>query len=403
MRNLVFVVLAREFISLQMKISLPRLSSAEDKLFRKSGYFTSLYLHVPFCKNICDYCALYSVVENGLDVREAYLAQVESTLQAVGADLSAMRSIFVGGGTPTQLREDELERFLQVVKQNTDCIDRDFEFSVECNPATVNLAKFEIMKKYGVNRLSFGAQSTTRKTRNTLGRRTSKEQLNGAIEMARECGFSNINIDLIYGVPGQSLEDWQEDLTSALAMDLPHYSAYSLILEEGTVLADRYDSVDDEQAVRMYDMAGELMSEAGLERYEISNYSRPGMQCKHNYDIWKGGTYLGVGPAASSFDGRQRWTQVRDLKKWLSGEGAELDELSEKERLAEVLAFGFRTVEGWKISELESLYGVNVLELFEDLLTQLKNDDLIEEKQGNLKATEKGLLFADTIAEFLIF
>ncbi len=389
--------MAKEFTNLQMKTSSKNHNITNTAT---AGRFNALYIHVPFCKNICDYCALYSTVNNDLDVRTRYLHKILDDLNKNTKQFNSLTSIFIGGGTPTQLREHELKELLDATLSLPKAAN--FEFTVECNPSTVNIEKFKIMRESGVNRLSFGAQSTTAKTRNTLGRRTSHRQLSTAITNAQNTGFSNINIDLIYGIPGQTMNDWTQDLNTAIDMKLPHYSAYSLILEEGTKLAEKYTSVDDELAVLMYEQAGKILSKTGLNRYEISNYAEQGKECRHNYDIWKGNTYLGIGPAACSFDGHQRWTQIKDLNKWLDGVAAEEDYLPKNERLAEIIAFGFRTTAGWAKPELLNLYETNCLELFKEIFADLTSQGLIIDDGIHLKPTETGLLFADSLAEAFI-
>ena len=386
-----------EFTNSQMKIS-SRNQIHTDKSFYQTGRFKSLYIHVPFCKNICDYCALYSIVNNESSVRNRYLRKITDDLKENQTQLLSLSSIFIGGGTPSQLTEPELIELMKSIKEFC-TLDEDYEFTVECNPSTVTLEKFKILKEYGVNRLSFGAQSTTRKTRHTLGRRTSEKQLLDALEQSKSLGFSNINVDLIYGIPDQTLEDWLEDLNKVKALKVPHISAYSLILEEGTVLSEKFDELDDELAVEMYKLAAQELVEDDTYRYEISNYSKPGMECKHNYHIWKGGTYLGIGPAASSFDGIRRWTQIRDLNKWLTGVMPEVDDLPELSRLAEIVAFGFRTVNGWTIEDLKNLYGKDAFDLFSDTFNELLEEELLENDGISIFPTEKGLLFADDIAE----
>jgi oxygen-independent coproporphyrinogen III oxidase len=388
---------AKESTNLLMKTSSKKQSTINPPV---TGRFDALYVHVPFCKNICDYCALYSTVNNDIDIRKQYLNKIISDLKLNTHLLNPLTSIFIGGGTPTQLREHELKELLDAIHLLPKAPNS--EFTIECNPGTVDINKFEIMKSAGVNRLSFGAQSTTSKTRNTLGRRTSHRQLTTAIDNAKKTGFTNINIDLIYGIPGQTMDDWTQDLNTALDMDLPHYSAYSLILEEGTKLAEKYDSVDDENAVLMYDQADKLLSRNSLRRYEISNYAKKGKKCRHNYDIWKGHTYLGLGPAACSFDGNQRWTQINDLKKWLEGTPPEEDTLPKNARLAEIIAFGFRTSDGWAKSELLSLYDTNCLDLFKEIFSDLATQNLIIDENDHLKPTATGLLFADSLAEAFI-
>ena len=365
----------------------------------KSGQFESLYIHVPFCRNICDYCALYSLVENSPEVRQRYLKRLRNDLDKNRAALKQIKTIFIGGGTPSALRPAELRELLSGLSDLSPCLE---EFSVECNPSTVDDEKFAVLREFGVNRLSFGGQSTSRKTRKSLGRRTGDRELFTALEMAQKHGFENFNVDMIYAVPGQSLADWQYDLQCVLDFGVKHFSAYSLILEEGTVLSEKYDETDDDLAVEMYDLCAESLQEHGLKRYEVSNYSLPGNECLHNLGIWQGATYLGLGPAAGSFDGEDRWMEKADLMAWLDGAKVESDEISPLERAAEVIAFGFRTVEGWKKERLTAFYGSDILKRFSRVLEDLKNQGFLIEDQVSWKPSEQGLLFADEVALALI-
>jgi oxygen-independent coproporphyrinogen-3 oxidase len=363
--------------------------------------YQSLYLHVPFCRHICDYCALYSVVDDSDATRDAYLQKMGSHLQRHGAELQNLDSIFIGGGTPSALTPEQLRLLLAAVNLNTrrraDC-----EWTVECNPGSVTAEKIDLLADAGVNRLSFGAQSTTRSTRRVLGRRTGDRELRQALALARAAGFKRLNADLIYGVPGQTLADFQHDLDALLAEGLEHISAYSLILEEGTPLAARLDEVDDALAVEMDALAGEVLGRAGLRRYEISNHARPGEESRHNLGIWLGASYLGLGPAAASFDGRRRWTELADLQAWLQGAAPEEDPLPPEKRAAEVVAFGFRTASGWPKSRLRDLHGTDALSLLLPVLRRLEAEGLLEETAEAWKPTRRGLLFADQVAAELI-
>jgi oxygen-independent coproporphyrinogen III oxidase len=363
--------------------------------------FHSLYIHVPFCQNICDYCDLYSIVNNKSSTRQLYLEKIRAELKSQTEQLQNLQSIFIGGGTPSQLTIKEMKFFFNSIKEFTSLVPN-YEFTVECNPSSTTLEKLLLLQDYQVNRLSFGAQSTTRKTRHALGRRTSKAQLEQALENADKSHFDNINIDLIYAIPGQELGDWQHDLETALSYKLSHYSAYSLILEENTPITQKFQTVDDDLAVDMYDLTEQMLNQQQLSRYEISNYSLKDKHCQHNYDIWKGASYLGIGPAASSFDGQNRWTQVRDLEKWLNGETPDIDKITHKERVAEVIGFGFRTVNGWQKKELQSLLNTDALALFHNTFEELKAQDLLKFSADSIKPTELGLLFADTVAESFI-
>jgi oxygen-independent coproporphyrinogen III oxidase len=360
--------------------------------------FDSLYIHVPFCKNICDYCTLYSVVENSPQIRKDYLAKIAKDLNTSKKQLTKLKTIFVGGGTPSALSLNELEELLKLLS----AFHGNGEFTIECNPASASEEKLLLMRSYGVNRLSFGGQSTSRKTRKILGRRTGDVELFKAVDLAKKVGFQKINVDLIYAVPSQTLADWQYDVQQVLSRGVCHFSAYSLILEEGSELSKRITETDDDLAVEMYHLCEDLLKQAGLERYEVSNYAVPGEECQHNLGIWHGARYLGVGPAAASFDGVLRWTQKADLKAWLEGEKAEIDEIPQKERAAEVLAFGFRTKMGWQKELLHSLYGIEVLVEYKEILDKLMTQGLLEETASHIRATDQGLLFADEIASFLM-
>ena len=363
--------------------------------------YHSLYLHVPFCRNICDYCVLYSVVSKDQDQRQAYFDQMIKHLERNSKQLQELETIFIGGGTPTQPSVEELRPFFQAIKDNV-TLKENYEFSVECNPSTVTKEKLELLKEFGVNRLSFGAQSSSRSTRKTLGRRTTHEQLIEVVEMASSLGFEDLNVDLIYAVPGQELEDWQGDLELMMELPINHLSAYSLIIEEGAALSKRIHEVDDDLAVDMYELAGDFLTKRGFERYEISNYSKSGKQCRHNLDIWLGKTYLGIGPAAASFDGERRWNEIADLAKWLDGSDLIYDDMPREERAGEVVAFGFRTNRGWKETELDFWYSFSdwrEMRAFEYLF----EEGLLIAEDGYIRATERGLLFADTIAEEVMF
>lgn len=336
-----------------------------------------------------------------MSVRDQYLAKMDADLQQNSKSLQKLNTIFIGGGTPTQLSPTELETLMKSIHSSVQ-LNEGYEFSVEINPGTVTAEKLEVLKAYGVNRLSFGGQTTSRKTRKLLGRRTTHEQLLEAISMSRATGFDNLNVDLIYGVPGQTLEDWEFDLQELLSLGLKHFSAYSLILEEGTVLSERYDEVDDELAVDMYHMTEDYARKFGLRRYEVSNYSKPNFECRHNFDIWLGASYLGIGPAASSFDGIDRWNQIADLKKWLAGTEADYDRIEPFQRACEVMMFGLRTTRGWKEEELNKLFAKDVFKDSKLPLKELMDEGLLVRENSYLRPTEEGLLFADTVAEALL-
>jgi len=360
--------------------------------------FQALYIHVPFCSNKCGYCCFYSIVSKQQLLRNQYIKKLKKEIFAAKPSCLPLTSIYVGGGTPTELSVNDLETILIFIKENLP-LAKDIEFTFECNPAGTTEEKLALFKKYGVNRLSFGVQSMTGFNK-VLHRESKPQDIHDAVQKALQTGFDNISIDLIYGIPGQSPEHWQKELHLAAQMPIRHISAYSLTVEKGSSFSKFiHTEADENLQVEMWHLADKILAEYDINRYEISNYARPGFECRHNLDIWLGKTYLGCGPAASSFDGRNRWTNKADLDQWLAGKKVDSDLLSPQKRAAEITAFGFRTVRGWKTEELRSLPGnIDAFEILSDKISCLIKDGLLQQKDNFIKPTTDGLLFADTVA-----
>ncbi len=300
-------------------------------------------------------------------------------------------TIFVGGGTPTLLPDELLKRFCEVV------LFARAEISMESNPETLTPEKFAILAD-SITRLSLGVQSFDRDFRQVLGRCTSDEAIASAIKLARNSKLS-FNIDLIYGIPGQTLEDWRNELKQVIDCGVNHVSCYNLTIEEGTLLAERAGVsavADDDLAADMWYAAGEILGEAGLKRYEISNYARPEAECRHNLNIWHGDNYLGLGPAASSFDGTDRWVQPSNLETWLKGGKPETDAIDAEMRRSEIFAFGLRTIEGW---ERQSWKFSDWDERRDHMKKLGFPSDILKITADRIRLTEKGLLLWDSIAE----
>lgn len=365
--------------------------------------FTSLYVHVPFCAAKCDYCAFYSIPGASAALRQAYLKRLAAELAASAPLCAQMQSIYVGGGTPSFLTVKELEALLSSVLAHVSLATA-AEFTVECTPDSLTAAKVGVLARHGVNRVSLGIQSFSPKLRRTIGRRGSLDSLARTLELLRANGITNIGMDLIYAIPGQTLGDWRSDLCRAIGAGVQHLSTYELTVEEGARLGrGRLPPVDEELSVAMWEEAAEVTSRAGLRRYEVSNLARPGYECRHNSEIWHGGTYLGVGPAASSFDGEVRRANRADLEAWLEGAAQEEDHLLPPARAAEILALGLRTTRGWTQEEFLSHTGVDYLELRAEALRELARDGLLEVQAGGvIRPTSRGLLFADRLARRLL-
>jgi oxygen-independent coproporphyrinogen-3 oxidase len=316
--------------------------------------YRSLYVHVPFCRGgKCAYCAFYSEGHSTAEMRRNYLAHLRQEFRRHAPDCAELRSIFIGGGTPGALEDDELAELLDAIRENFRLAD-DCEWSMEANPDSITGSRIAIAAQAGVNRISFGVQSFNPALRRRIGRNASPEKLPRLIEICCSCGIARVNLDLIYCIPGETPQQWEEDLRQAAALHPDHISCYSLILEEGTPLADKYGDQpeDEENFLRCWALCDTVLGEAGLKRYEISNFAAPECRCRHNYEIWHGQTYLGCGPAAVSFDGCNRIANPPSLHQWLNGDPAEVDILPPEKRRREIFAFAMRTIDGWEWQQL---------------------------------------------------
>jgi len=369
----------------------------------------ALYVHVPFCKSKCPYCDFNSVP---FDSR---LAKVY--IEAMAADLirstRGMRpqTIYLGGGTPTVLEMPLLEQLLTLIDREVDTSGI-VEFTTEANPGTIDRQKIELLHENGVNRLSIGVQSFDDGLLETLGRGHTADEAIEAYQLARAT-FTQISIDLIYAVPGETPAVWQADLDRAAALGPEHVSAYCLICEEGTPLAGRVARgevmlVDDDVARDMYDAARTTLPEAGLAQYEISNFARQGCRCKHNITYWRNEPYVGVGPGAASYDGHTRLTKLRDVVRYISALQAgqsvteHEEELPPRKKAAETLMLALRMNEGITTDEFTERAGEDLAGTFGPVIDKHVADGFLSFESGRLKLTERGMPVADTIlADFL--
>lgn len=345
-----------------------------------------LYLHIPFCVKKCAYCDFPSYAGRG-EVKEAVLKKMQEEMKrAQGLKIS---TVYMGGGTPTSLETADLQKLFACVFDCFD-VDRDAEITVEANPGTVDLEKLQALRSSGVNRLSFGAQAMQTSLLETLGRIHTWEDVENAVGDARKAGFSNINLDLMYGLPGQTPRQWRETLESALKLSPQHISLYSLIVEEQTPFHARYarhpELLPGEDALEeMTDDALWMTQDAGLERYEISNYAREGFESRHNMDCWLRKNYLGIGCAAHSFMNEQRWHNDHTLEGYLAGKRSEILEISPKEARFERLMLGLRLVDGIEWGE-QALF-----DQYEKQFKRLRESGLMDWDDEHLWLTRRGL------------
>ena len=361
----------------------------------------NLYIHVPFCAGKCDYCAFYSEpVPDGTQF-SLWLDHILLQLEENAPRLENAETVYVGGGTPSLLPDEILKRLFAAVRE---VAPNAVEISIEANPFTITPEKAAVLTSFA-NRVSLGVQSFDPVLLRAVGRRNhAGPGPEEAVRNLREAGLRNLGLDLMYGLPGETPELWRRDIECALELHPEHISAYSVTPEPGTPFARRVAGQPEDDALTeaMWEQAGDILGAAGLPRYEISNYARPGFESRHNSNVWHGQTYLGLGPAACSFDGADRWTQASDLRAWLDGAPPEFDRIPRRARLGEILMMGLRTVRGWTRREFEEAAGCS-WDVFSEQLAGLAERGLVTFSADTITPTERGLSFWNDVAESLVF
>ena len=359
-----------------------------------------LYLHIPFCLQICPYCSFYKDLA-GPGKADPLVEAVIREAELFG-NRCAPRTVFIGGGTPTALSVTQLERLFAGLQRHLDLTNTE-EFTIEMNPATVTARKAELLRGFGVNRVSMGVQSWDPDLLKVLGRVHDADQVRRSFAILRETGFDNLNLDLIYGVPGQSLAQWEDSIRQTVALGPEHISAYCLTYEEDTEYFERMTRgefrEDVESDAGFFERGVEMLSAAGYGQYEISNYARPGRECRHNLAYWEGADYLGLGPSAWSTIGERRWQNVPDTAAYVQAVQAGVRPLRNEESLpattreAEKIAFGLRMNAGIDPARLAERH---------DLITGLREEGLLEDHGPRVRLTPRGRLLADEIAAELM-
>jgi oxygen-independent coproporphyrinogen-3 oxidase len=364
------------------------------------------YIHVPFCAHHCGYCDFAVAV--GHDERiDDYLRAIDAEMSRLGQP-QRVRTLFLGGGTPTYLNPRQLERLLSSVRTRL-LLDTDGEFSIEANPAGLDGDKVHVLATHGVNRVSLGAQSFHADLLRLLERDHQPADVPRAIERVRR-HIANISLDLIFGVPGQSLVQWQEDLDRALALEPQHISTYGLTYEKGTRLwkqrrAEEVCPVEEDAELAMYTHAMDRLSQAGLEHYEISNHARPGFRCRHNETYWANEAYFGFGVGAASYIRGVRRLNTRDLsgyiRRALAGQSTHFqsEELPPRERAMETIAVQLRRAAGIERSAFREQTGFAINELLEPALAGLVRLGLLEDTDLRIALTRAGKCVADAVIQ----
>ena len=371
-----------------------------------------LYLHVPFCHTRCHFCA-FAIQIHREDRVQRYLDALSSEIRLHAGQQSLagrrLETVYFGGGTPTSLSAEQLTGILQNIRDSFGLTDA-AEISVEAHPDTVTEEGLRHLAGAGFTRISFGVQSMDEGELLQIGRRTSGNRTQAAVHMAREAGFTNINLDLIYGVPGQTLDGWLATLDAVLSLEPAHLSCYALTVEEKTRLhldVRRGDAVEPDAALQndMEDATAQRLAAAGFTRYEISNYARPGHACRHNLLYWQGEDYLGLGPSAQSYLDGQRFGNVEHVDGYCQAlkEGrsviTESELLTADQRQRERIVFGLRLIEGIDQALLRHEPPDRA---WQQTLDQLTRRGLLEERAGRIRLTDAGRRYADSVAVELL-
>ncbi|WP_428846043.1 radical SAM family heme chaperone HemW [Moorella sp. E306M] len=370
---------------------------------------SSIYIHIPFCIRKCHYCDFVSYPGRPPEEMAAYCRALEREMDLVAGKWQPgpAATVYIGGGTPTLLPARNLEQVL-------DAVDRFFgrqpgaEVTVEANPGTVDDAKLRVLLAAGVNRLSLGVQSLDDDLLAAMGRIHRRRDIYEAFDQARRAGFSNINLDLIFGLPGQTLDGWRATLKEAIALQPEHIAAYSLQVEEGTpwgklAAAGELPLPGEELELAMYQEARQMLAAVGYQQYEISNFARPGYQCRHNLTYWLNQPYLGLGAAAASYWRGRRWQNYSELHRYrhVLSRGrlprAEIETLTPHQQMAETMFMGLRLMAGVDLEDFRQRFGVDAREVYARELAGLYRAGLVEEKDGHLRLTEKGLPLANEV------
>ncbi|MCI7771648.1 MAG: radical SAM family heme chaperone HemW [Eubacterium sp.] len=386
-------------------------------------YEKGIYIHIPFCVHKCIYCDFLSAPADDA-VKYAYtkalINEIRNTAdkQVIDKQINdnqtrdKITSIFFGGGTPSVLPDGCIADILMAVRDCFD-IEDDAEITMECNPGTVNESRLSEYRAAGVNRLSFGLQSADNNELKMLGRIHTFEQFVESFRLARKAGFNNINVDLMSAIPGQTEATLENTFDKVMALQPEHISVYSLILEDGTYLADNIDKFppvpDEDEDRRMYHMTKERLHSAGYERYEISNYSRKGFECRHNLLYWNRGEYYGFGCSAAGFIGNERYSDIRDVKKYieLNGDIEKLHEkieiLTKEDAIEEFMFLGLRKMAGVDVMDFQRRFGVPIENVYAKEIEQNIDKGLLIRQGDMLKLTEYGTDICNTVmSDFIL-
>ncbi|MCC3356661.1 radical SAM family heme chaperone HemW [Bacillus sp. REN16] len=373
------------------------------------------YLHIPFCEQICHYCDFNKVFLKGQPVDE-YLqymdTEMKNTIEAYPP--SILKTIFVGGGTPTVLSVNQLETFLFSINKYLKPRSEKIEFTFEANPGDLSEDKLKVLLDSGVNRISFGVQTFDDELLKTIGRTHRREDVFHTLELAKKVGFKNISIDLMYALPHQTIESFQESLDLAFTLDVEHVSAYSLIIEPKTVFYNlmrkgKLHLPSQENEAKMYEVLMDKMEKHGFHQYEISNFSKDGFESLHNLTYWNNEEYYGIGAGAHSYVAGKRISNAGPIKKYMTAidehgfPHVETHKVTLQEKMEEELFLGLRKTKGVSIAHFQEKFSVSIFDVFASQIKEQKENGLLEETEDFIRLTHKGkFLGNDVFQAFLL-
>lgn len=373
-----------------------------------------LYIHIPFCRQKCLYCDFPSWAGKEGQM-QAYVDALTAEIRNRGKDYSNKKvvSVFFGGGTPTTLEIPMLEQLMQAVFASWD-IAEDAEITTEANPGTLDAEMANALKKMGFNRLSMGVQAWQNRLLKDLGRIHTIEAFQENFKAVREAGFANVNTDLMFALPNQTMEDWQETVKNIVTLEPEHISAYSLIIEEGTPFYDRFEKGELEPATEdldreMYHWVVDFLKEKGYEQYEISNFAKKGRQSRHNRIYWQAEEYLGMGLGSHSYMEGERFHNIYDLQEYIIANGdvsllkEDVEIITEEDALAEFMFLGLRLTEGVSFKRFEERFGEEMKNIYGEQIEELVKDGLLEEDETGIRLTRRGVDISNYVFEKFLF
>lgn len=367
-----------------------------------------LYIHIPFCKKKCYYCdfSSYSGME---DYWEPYVDAVVNELAMKASEYKnpVIDTVFIGGGTPSLIPQKLIWKLLNAVHKYYR-INQGYENTIEANPGTLSDDKLQAYKEFGINRISIGLQACQDDLLNRIGRIHSHKDFLSSVELAQKYGFKNINADIIFGIPDQSFNQWQETIETIVSLDIPHVSCYSLIIEEDTMFGKmkkngELSEPDEDLDREMYYYAVETLAQRGFIHYEISNFAKPNHICRHNMNYWRRGHYIGAGAGAHSFIDNRRFANTSDVVTYIDGVKDEELQLSEsydldtEDAIEEFIFLGIRLEEGIDLAHIEREFGINIEARYRMKIDRLVKQGLVECKGTLVKLTKQGLDLANRV------